>query len=120
MSNDFTPYPFGDKTIRVSYDAQEKKHWFVIEDVMCTIFSNGKKYWAELKKEIMAAGMTSPNAFVTSGSKQGAIDVADCNQMLNILSFIPNRKAKKRKGYILAKKPYRKKQKSQRSYHNAL
>ncbi len=95
MSNDFTRYPFGDKTIRVSYDAQEKKHWFVIEDVMCTIFSNGKKYWAELKKEIMAAGMTSPNAFVTSGSKQGAIDVADCNQMLNILSFIPNRKAKK-------------------------
>lgn len=95
MSNDFTRYPFGDKTIRVSYDEQEKKHWFVIEDVMCTIFSNGKKYWAELKKEIMAAGMTSPNAFVTSGSKQGAIDVADCNQMLNILSFIPNRKAKK-------------------------
>ena len=95
MSVDFTRYPFADKTIRVSYDAQEKKHWFVIEDVMCTIFSNGKKYWAELKKEIMAAGMTSPNAFVTSGSKQGAIDVADCNQMLNILSFIPNRKAKK-------------------------
>jgi hypothetical protein len=60
MSVDFTRYPFGDKTIRVSYDAQEKKHWFVIEDVMCTIFSNGKKYWAELKKEIMAAGMTSP------------------------------------------------------------
>ena len=95
MSNDFTRYPFGDKTIRVRYDAQEKKYWFVIEDVMCTIFSNGKKYWAELKKEIMAAGMTSPNAFVTSGSKQGAIDVADYKQMLHIISFVPNRKAKK-------------------------
>ncbi|MBR4625762.1 MAG: hypothetical protein IKO56_09540, partial [Alphaproteobacteria bacterium] len=95
MLTDFTPYRFSDKTIRVNYNEIENKHWFVIEDVLCTIFANGKKYWAELKQEMIAAGMTSPTAFVTCECKEGKIDVANYKQMLHILSFVPNRKAKK-------------------------
>lgn len=96
MITDFTTYRFSDKSIRVStVEGEAYKHWFVIEDVMCTIFSNGKKYWAELKQEMIAAGMTSPTAFVTCECKDGKIDVANYKQMLHIISFVPNRKAKK-------------------------
>ena len=34
MSADFIKYPFANKTIRVRYDTEANKHWFVIEDVL--------------------------------------------------------------------------------------
>lgn len=95
MSNDFTRYPFGDKTIRVSYDAQEKKHWFVIKDVMCVFFANGETFWEGLKNVMTAEGLLSPEAFVSYQTSKGTIDVADLQQMMHIIAYIPKRTRKK-------------------------
>ncbi|MBP5501784.1 MAG: zinc ribbon domain-containing protein [Bacteroidales bacterium] len=95
MSNDFTRYPFDFKTIRVIEDTKDKNHKYVIEDVMCIFFDNGHNYWEGLKHQLSAAGLRQPSAYTTCKTEKGTIDVATRWQLLQIISYIPHRKAKK-------------------------
>ena len=92
---DFTKYRFSNKAIRVIEDTKDKNHKYVIEDVMRIFFDNGHNYWEGLKHELIAAGLRSPSAYTTCTTEQGTIDVATRWQLLQIISYIPHRKAKK-------------------------
>ena len=95
MSADFITYPFANKTIRVRYDVEANKHWFVIEDVLCVFFPNGEKFWEGLKNVLAAEGLSSPEAYVAYQTPIGIIDVADLQQMMHIIAYIPRRTRKK-------------------------
>lgn len=92
---DFTKYPFANKTIRVRYDAEEHKHWFVIKDVLCVFFPNGEQFWEGLKNVLAAEGLSSPEAYVAYRTQKVTIDVADLQQMMRIIAYVPKRTHKK-------------------------
>ena len=90
-----TSFKYGKKDIRVSWDTDKKKLWFVVEDVLIMVYTNPSVFWNKLKKEISSSNKGTSTYYTTVNTNQGTIDVADVQQIKEILKTIPNRKAKK-------------------------
>ena len=95
MSTYFTPYHYASKTIRVKYDAEKGKFWFVVVDVLSLVYANPETFWNNLKNELSTTITNSSDYYATWKTDQGTVDVADRLQISVLLKFIPNRKAKK-------------------------
>ena len=52
MSVDFTTYNYDNKTIRVRFDAEKGKYWFVVVDVLACLFDHPHFYWQKIKEKI--------------------------------------------------------------------
>ena len=95
MSTDFTPLHYASKTIRVKYDTEKGKFWFVVVDVLSLVYANPEVFWNNLKNELSTTITNSADYYATWKTDQGTVDVADRLQISVLLKFIPNRKAKK-------------------------
>ena len=96
MNDDFFPYDFKGKTIRIKRDHINRKNIFVIVDALSIVYSNNVEvFWEKIKKQALAKGVHSSKLFSTVSINNQPFDVADVQQMNQIIKYIPNsRKAK--------------------------
>lgn len=102
MDNDFIPYNYHGNTIRIMRDKTDNKYWFVIVDALAIIYKNNADvFWDKIKQQTK----NPSTLYSTLNTEHGTLDVADLQQMQQIINNIPNRKAKKTELWIWLKNP---------------
>ena len=87
---------FGSKQIRIVWDSEKEKYFFSIVDVIQVLTDSvdATAYWRKLKQRLKAEGnetVTNCHALrlTAADGKQRLTDVADTEQVLRLIQFVP-------------------------------
>ena len=100
MSNDFSTYDFSNNkydnyNIRLRWDTEGNKFWFVLDDVLSVLYTNPNEFWAKLKQKIPPSEWNESDFYTVWKSDQEDIQIADLQQLERILEHIPRKRVKK-------------------------
>lgn len=95
MPQGYTSIRFERKAIRVKWDDKPKKYWFIVVDVLSYLFDNPHNFWKQIKSAIATNGEATSNYYISCTYDNETFDIADYQQIVNILKYIPGRVNKK-------------------------
>ena len=105
MLQGYTTIRFEQKDIRLKWDYNPQKYWFVVVDVLSYLVNNPHVFWKEVKKTISTNLEPTSNYYISCTYNNESFDIADYNQIVNILKYIQGRVSKKQRLVMWLKYP---------------